>query len=844
MPEIDETNVLFKGRVGTVNTSEDLEAVMAQGGQALTPDEAAREIALQRADTQNVQAGTEAVLRGATAGLSDPALVSLGVTDAESLRLREEANPVLNVVGQGLGIAGAVAATGGTGAALRGAAAIGAPARAAIAGGEAVAGAVRTALAARVPASIARVAATGAGLAAEGAAFGAGRGISEAMLDGEFTTDAFVGHVGMGALVGGALGAGGRALADVVGAAVPAGVKAAAGAVRNAAKRAGVGKPTSAGVDAAEINAIKASRSAHKAAEVTARATATPHVAAVTEAARRAVRTLDNLTAKAGRIEVPNLTRTVGRKAAPRVVEDTIAMSRTARTAAAEVGDTAAQRAASAFDKTVGAMPATNVAGRFKAATKLRNELANAPTMQHVVAHLDDHLSDVSKFGQAATEFAKRKEVLTTALNAREAFASTLLDEGGKVSRGAVESMLGGVTSGNRGGLETLSGLSDTLDDYLLIIRAPGKFGTLATDAKQAAAQIRKALRDAEKAVTPVNDARDAARSLLDTRAAQAASVGTEVADDGVAPVVRDMLKDALKGGVPGGIAAAALGLPFSGGALAGNLARMARNPQQVVNMLERLANVSAGVKQNHGKVLADWVAGKAVKGKTGRATASFIPGLSDMLESKSSEKKREGFRTYRRHLEENAVDGEMLATKVAGSLEPVADAAPKLAEQIMASVMQRLHYLLANAPQTSPFHNDPLGLLGDDVVISDAELTRFARVAQVVEDPTSIVPRIADATVTREEVVALRQTSPAYHRFLIQTLAEQLPKAKNMPYAHKLTLGTVFEVPTTAGLQNTQFYQQTLAQAKPQGGGSIQTSTPAPIAQSQLSPLDRVTFR
>jgi hypothetical protein len=162
-------------------------------------------------------AGAAGAARAATLGGSDVALTGLGMVAPETLRGYEQANPVASLVGEGLGVVGATALSGGLGGVARGGGAltrgavgaaelVSAPARAASAlgrGVEAVGGALLG------EGAGARMLTSGAAAAAEGALFGTGQAISRATLDdAPLTGEKLVAAAGHGALLGGATGAG------------------------------------------------------------------------------------------------------------------------------------------------------------------------------------------------------------------------------------------------------------------------------------------------------------------------------------------------------------------------------------------------------------------------------------------------------------------------------------------------------------------------------------------------------------------------------------------------------------------------------------------------------------
>lgn len=183
------------------NVGADIATLLDQGFQFETDAVTARQSLVQDAQSSPFRAGGEALLRGATLGLSDVAADALGA-NTEAMQARQEA---LGHVGTGLEIAGGLIpglASGGT---SLGARALASTPAGLLARGAASAGArAEAALLAR---GVGQGAARIAGMAAEGALDGAvanvGAALSEASLgDLELTAEELVSAGGLGALLG------------------------------------------------------------------------------------------------------------------------------------------------------------------------------------------------------------------------------------------------------------------------------------------------------------------------------------------------------------------------------------------------------------------------------------------------------------------------------------------------------------------------------------------------------------------------------------------------------------------------------------------------------------------
>lgn len=182
--------------------------------------EAQQQSALEAAQDEPFQAFAEGAVRGGTLGLSDVAARQFAPGYADEMALRQQANPaaaltggvagaiVPGVLSGGAGLAGTAARLTPAGALARSAAAVGRGAESAV-----LRGAARLSEQALVRRGIAPGLARAAAMAAEGATEGAvasvGMTLSEASLgDQELTAEQLLQAGGMGAMLGGGIGAG------------------------------------------------------------------------------------------------------------------------------------------------------------------------------------------------------------------------------------------------------------------------------------------------------------------------------------------------------------------------------------------------------------------------------------------------------------------------------------------------------------------------------------------------------------------------------------------------------------------------------------------------------------
>lgn len=194
MPEAQSRIPLINpaGEVVTADASGAPELIQKYGYRQAAPQEVHEEQIKEKYGNNEVRAGIEGMLRGGTFGLSDVGMRAFGVP-AEDIAGREEANPVANVVGQGLGVGASLLLGGPASLISKGATKAGLAATEGLAGNE---------IARRI------AAATLSG-SLEGSAYGLGQSVSEAAIgDPTLNAQKIFHNIGISGLLGGALGGG------------------------------------------------------------------------------------------------------------------------------------------------------------------------------------------------------------------------------------------------------------------------------------------------------------------------------------------------------------------------------------------------------------------------------------------------------------------------------------------------------------------------------------------------------------------------------------------------------------------------------------------------------------
>lgn len=140
-------------------------------------------------------------------------------------------------------------------------------------------------------------------------------------------------------------------------------------------------------------------------------------------------------------------------------------------------------------------------------------------------------------------------------------------------------------------------------------------------------------------------------------------------------------------------------------------------------------------------------------------------------------------------------------------SIPAVTSAAPNLAIAAIARMARARNYLIANAP------GDPLGI-GDvlqpqlkKALPNIVELDKWARRIEAVEDPIGVLSDgLKNGTITREHVETIKTVDPGLYQDVRGKLEDKLLESKErLPYAQRILLGVLFELPTDPSLRPSQ---------------------------------------
>ncbi len=184
------------------------------------------------------------------------------------------------------------------------------------------------------------------------------------------------------------------------------------------------------------------------------------------------------------------------------------------------------------------------------------------------------------------------------------------------------------------------------------------------------------------------------------------------------------------------------------------------------------------------------------------------------------------------------------------------ASGAPGVHQALATKLNASVSYLASNMPEdpTAPYSMFPDK---SHWVPSDLEMSKFNRRVTVVNDPTTAVNRIAEGTVTPEEVDALKHVYPEIYQGLQEKIISGMMDAKEAPsYEARLILANVFGIPADYSM-TPAFVNSMQSSFIPADQGGRPTGSPDaqprgnPKSSLELKPMesvatsaDQVTFK
>ncbi len=166
----------------------------------------------------------------------------------------------------------------------------------------------------------------------------------------------------------------------------------------------------------------------------------------------------------------------------------------------------------------------------------------------------------------------------------------------------------------------------------------------------------------------------------------------------------------------------------------------------------------------------------------------------------------------------------------------------PKLANDVAANAMRRIGMIYHKLPK-----GPPMGYAGsnyDEYLPSDHAIAKFSRYAAAAWNPTSVLDRMAQGKLTKEEAQALRDTSPEIYMRIQSRFIEELPKTKGrLPFSKLIQLSILFDMPadTVMNPQAIRARQQAFIQEQEQKKPSPDLSRVKQTAKNEITQSQRL---
>lgn len=307
---------------------------------------------------------------------------------------------------------------------------------------------------------------------------------------------------------------------------------------------------------------------------------------------------------------------------------------------------------------------------------------------------------------------------------------------------------------------------------------------------------------------------------------------------------------------VVGGAVGSMFGSPVLGasiGAAAGSLLTGATNPYIAVKNIARMSSLISKTKAR-----TDAAFDAAVHSfiETNKGQSKSIVGFLSSTNNLPLQKRRETFKERGALLQSYKGDPHLLAEAASERVGSVSGA-PQISAAANAQYIKNVQFLAQKLPQ-DPLAHRQMFANRSKWEPSDFELAKFERFSDAVEHPLSVVARVAQGTVSPEEIETLKTCYPGiYSRLQEKVMDAIIDHDSELPYQKRLLLGQLFNVPTDMTLDpNFVAAMQANWAPKEKGGrpegGASSASTSSGFSSKKMSldlasresPTSRITQR
>lgn len=170
------------------------------------------------------------------------------------------------------------------------------------------------------------------------------------------------------------------------------------------------------------------------------------------------------------------------------------------------------------------------------------------------------------------------------------------------------------------------------------------------------------------------------------------------------------------------------------------------------------------------------------------------------------------------------AASPEMQQAKIAAALGGLGEAAPNtttsatmVASNITSFLASKIPVGMANQADMFPGEQPPL--------VSDTEKETFLRYVAAARDPVKVLEHLKSGSVSPEEAEALKHCYPRIYADVQNGIYQAISSGKTIPYEKRVSLGTLFNVPTDSSM--TPQVMQAVSGARKRGGGHKEDKPP-----------------
>lgn len=303
-----------------------------------------------------------------------------------------------------------------------------------------------------------------------------------------------------------------------------------------------------------------------------------------------------------------------------------------------------------------------------------------------------------------------------------------------------------------------------------------------------------------------------------------------------------ELLKRLTGGGI-GGAIGGALGSAKTGAAVGGVISKAVEgiDPVSTLRLLTNIEQAASKSAKMTNKVIESAVNGLTSDTAQKLATVGTI-------ESKPLEQARKDFKKQTEYLTNFSDPNQtkrILDSKI-GTIQQ----APQIEKSLKDQMTAQGKYLLQQVPK-DPLASNNIFPGNSKWQPSDMDLARFNRQAEAAANPLNVVAKVANGSVTPEEVSTLQSLYPTIYKQLQSRVSSAIiERGDDISYQQKLKLSQLFSVPTDPSLapQSVANLQSNFGADKPQANdspGNLDNKKPTKVkinSQDYQTSTQRVT--